>query len=201
MKKIFLDLDGVIVDFKKGYVDRVNEQEPGFLDKIGYRGNFKEIEDQIRSHYESIAPNDKERNKAKYRAKAKFWSFVKGDVQWWVDLPWMPDGKELFNSLNTLRQNGIIVEFNILSAPSKSDPCVPDAKRKWLDRHNISRNFDRIVVDNDKYKFAENSDDILIDDNSKKLYDWQGAGGTPILHENTSNTLMKLNKILLKDNS
>lgn len=194
-------MDGVIVNFAKGYEDRVNEREPGFLDKIGYHGDFKELEDLIEAYYASIAPNDKERNKAKYRAKAKFWSFVTGDVQWWVDLPWMPDGKELFNSLNTLRQTGVIAEFNILSAPSKCDPCVPGAKRKWLDRHNISKDFDRIIMDNDKYKFAENSDDILIDDTPKKLHAWQNAGGTPILHSNTSRTLSVLNKILLKDNS
>ena len=193
-------MDGVTVNFAKGYEDRVNEREPGFLEKINYKSDFKDIEDLMQIYYENIAPNDREKAKAKYRAKAKFWSFVTGDVDWWVNLPWMPDGKELFSNLNTLRQNNVIAELNILSAPSKTDPVVPGAKRKWLDKQGITKNFDRIIMENDKYKFAESFNDILIDDTPKKLDAWQNAGGTPILHVSTSKTLSDLNQILLKDN-
>lgn len=201
MTRIFLDMDGVIVDFAKGYEDRVNEKEPGFLQKIGYNGDFKKIEDQITDFYIKKATNDIDRSKAKYRAKAKFWSFVTGDKGWWINLNWLPDGKELFNHLYGLRQNGIISEFNILSAPSKVDPIVPVAKREWLEKQGVANKFDRIIMDNDKYKYAENSDDILIDDTPKKLDAWENAGGTPILHKNVSSTLDQLNKILLKNKS
>jgi 5'(3')-deoxyribonucleotidase len=201
MKRIFLDMDGVIVDFAKGYEDRVNEREPGYLEKIGYDGDFKKLEDFITADFERIAPNDKEKKKAKYRASNKFWSFVTGDKQWWIDLPWMGDGKELFNSLRTLRQNEVVSEFAILSAPSKVDPCVPGAKQAWLDKQGVSSSFDRIIFENDKYKYAESFNDILIDDTPKKLDAWQNAGGTPLLHTSTANTLKILNELLLQDNT
>lgn len=194
-------MDGVIVDFAKGYEDRVNERQPGYLEQIGYDGDFKKLEDFITADFASKAPNDREKAKAKYRASAKFWSFVTGDKQWWIDLPWMGDGKELFNSLRTLRQNGVVSEFNILSAPSKVDPCVPGAKKAWLDKQNVSSSFDRIIFENDKYKYAESFNDILIDDTPKKLDAWQNAGGTPLLHTSTANTLKILNELLLKDNT
>lgn len=194
-------MDGVIVDFAKGYEDRVNDRQPGYLEQIGYDGDFKKLEDFITADFASKAPNDKEKAKAKYRASAKFWSFVTGDKQWWIDLPWMGDGKELFNSLRTLRQNGVVSEFNILSAPSKVDPCVPGAKKAWLDKQSVSSSFDRIIFENDKYKYAESFNDILIDDTPKKLDAWQNAGGTPLLHTSTANTLKILNELLLKDNT
>jgi hypothetical protein len=201
MKRIFCDMDGVLVNFEKGYIDRVNEREPGYLEHIGYNGNFTQIEDFIQAEFERIAPNEKERAKAKYRASAKFWSFVTGDIQWWVNLPWMLDGQELFNNLYSLRQNSIISEFNILSAPSKTDPVVPGAKRLWIDKQGLTNKLDRIIMDNDKFKYEESHNDILIDDTEKKLNDWINAGGTGILHKNTAETLTKLNELLLKDNS
>lgn len=192
-------MDGVIVNFSKGYVERANQKEPGFLDNIGFNGDFKELDALMQKYFAMNAPNEKEKDKAKYRGDAKFWSFIKGDVQWWENLEWMPDGKELFNNLYTLRQNGLISELSILSAPSKSDPIVPEGKRKWIAKHNLTNKLDRQIFENDKYKYVESNNDILIDDTFKKLDDWQNAGGTPILHTSTAKTLSELNKILLKD--
>jgi hypothetical protein len=197
MKSIFLDMDGCIVNFQKGYEDRVNEREPGFLEKIGYAGDFKSIEDNIERYYVSIAPNEKERSKAKYRAGAKFWSFVSGDMQWWLNLEWLPGGIMLVETLSGLRKNDVIKEFNILSSPGKSDPVVEPGKRKWLDKQSVSNRFDRIIIDREKYKYVRNHDDILIDDTPKKIDEWIHAGGTGILHKNVDETLSSINKILL----
>ena len=199
MKRVFLDMDGVIVNFAKAFEVRAEEREPGFLVGIGYRGDFKEIEDLIQLKYEKEAKTEKEKKKAKYKAKDKFWKFVFGDVNWWVDMECLPDGKELFDALNTMRKNGLIGELNILSAPAKRDPCVPDAKRKWLEKHGVTPCMDRIIIENDKYKFAETNNDILIDDTVDKLTDWANAGGTPLLHKNTVKTLDTLNSILVKN--
>lgn len=194
-------MDGVIVNFAKGYVDRVNQVDPEYLKQIGWNGNFDDIEMYMQRHFESIAPNEKEKEKAVFRAGAKFWGYIRGDVQWWENLEWMPDGKELFNHLYMLRQNGIISEFNILSAPSKTDDTVPAAKRSWLDKHDVTSKMDRVIIDNDKFKYAESFNDILIDDTTRKLDAWANAGGTPLLHKNTQSTLEVLNNILLKDKS
>lgn len=198
-------MDGVLVDFEKGYMDRVNERDPEYLKTIGYVAgtdvNTKNIEDFMQADFERKAPNAKEKAKAKYRASNKFWSFVRGDVQWWVNLPWMPDGRELFNNLYTLRQNGIIGELSILSAPSKTDPIVPAAKHKWIAKYGLTDKLDRIIIDGDKFKYAESHNDILIDDTQKKLDAWISAGGTGILHTSTAKTLEELNKYLLKDSN
>jgi len=199
MKRIFLDMDGCIVNFSKGYENRINQLNPGYLDKIGYKGDFKSIDKLMQSDFEGMAKNEKQKGKAKYRASNKFWSYIMGDIDWWINLEWMPDGKELFNNLYVLRQNGIISELNILSSPSKSDPIVSQAKHMWLDKHGLIDKFDRIIMENDKYKYAESFNDILIDDTHKKIDDWVNAGGTPIFHTSTSKSLTELNNILIKN--
>lgn len=197
--RIYCDLDGVLVNLEKGYINKVNSVYPKFLDEIGYDGNFKNIDRLLTLHFEKLASNDKEKAKAKFRASAKFWSFIRGDENFWINLEWMPDGKELFNSLVTLRENNIISELSILSAPSKSDPIVPQGKRAWLSKNNVTSKVDNVIIDGDKFKYANDSNDILIDDTMKKLDAWKSANGTPIFHTNTSNTLSILNKILLNN--
>ena len=66
--KIFVDMDGVIVDFIRGW------KEIGISDK-----SFHEYEDIV--------------GKSKIYEQLR----EKGGVSWWADLKWLPDGKELWN--------------------------------------------------------------------------------------------------------
>lgn len=199
--RIFLDLDGVLVNFEKGYIERVNEIEPDWFDKIGYKGGpfFKEMEKLIKAYYEKMSVNEKELSKAKFRASAKFWSFINGDAKWWLDLEWMPGGRELFDYCLTLRKENIISELNVLSSPSISDrETVINAKKDWLKKHGIFSSFDQVIIDSDKSAYCKGSGDILIDDTLKKINSWNDKGGYAIHHTELQNTIEKLNYKLMR---
>lgn len=174
---IFCDLDGVLVDLEKGFTDIPANTE---------RLTMKEYE-------------------AKH-GKNSIWGIIdKMGETFWADLPWTKDGRELWDYLK--RYNPII-----LSAPSQSKACV-FGKISWVKRNlNIDEepvrkpdNFKRdtkFVLYNNKSAFvapAKNifqCDIILIDDYKEKLNKWTAAGGTGILHNDSTDTIRVLEEIM-----
>lgn len=109
--------------------------------------------------------------------------------QFWADLPWTSNGKELWNF--------IISEFPynsyILSAPIK--PKTIEGKSIWIRRelqihdkpavgYEAWDGISRIIFEKKKFLICQGINDILIDDSPRKLEDWVKAGGTGILHSN-----------------
>ena len=82
--RIFCDMDGVIADFDT---------------------RFKTL------NSEKISPGEYE---SKY-GKEKFWDFIdkENGVKFWVGIPWMKDGKELWDFIKKYNPS-------LLSAPSKN---------------------------------------------------------------------------------
>ena len=156
MNKIYVDLDGVLVDFTKGYED-----------------------------LSGIKPKDAEKMYA--NDIPAFWKPINdAGYEWWANLDWTKDGKELWNYI--LPHNP-----TILTAPSKGEAC-PKGKNIWVDRElgvEIP-----VFIERDKYKYAE-PNHILIDDTKKKIEDWVDAGGIGILHGNTKDTIKLLKEILV----
>ena len=154
--KIFCDMDGVIVNFVKGY-----EEISGFNKK------------QAEKIYHSNPP--------------RFWGPINNaGYEWWANLDWMPDGKELWN---------YILPYNptILTAPSKGEAC-PKGKKIWTERELGGEI--PVIIERDKYKYAE-PNNILIDDTKQKIDDWIDAGGIGIWHKNTRDTIKQLEEILI----
>lgn len=124
----------------------------------------------------------------KYRAqwgKLKFWDDIqKKGVYYWSEMPWMPDGKKLWDYIKRLNAK-------VLSAPADFDECKI-GKKKWVKRYLGNPT---TILTKQKEKYA-NSRSILIDDRPKYLNRWINAGGIGILHENTNKTLKELNRIL-----
>jgi len=153
--KIFCDMDGVIVAFNKGY-----EELSGYT--LEYAEKVYKTDPQI------------------------FWKPINdAGYEWWANLEWMPDGKELWNYI--LPHNP-----TILTAPSKGEDC-PKGKRIWTKRELGDEI--PVIIERDKYKYAE-SNHILIDDTKEKVEDWVNAGGIGILHGNTKDTIKLLKEIL-----
>ena len=99
-------------------------------------------------------------------------------------MPWMPDGKELWDAIKDKKPT-------ILSAPSKS-PSSRLGKRLWV-QNNIS-GAPLILAAAEKKKNYARKDAILIDDRISNINDWNNSGGIGILHTSTASTLNKLSK-------
>lgn len=121
---------------------------------------------------------------------------------YWTEMPWMPDGQELWN---------YIAKYNptILSAPSKNSTSK-SGKVKWLEKHIKLPNYQvqtkakhgwdgtsKIILNSDKWRYATGPMDLLIDDTRKKVDAWRHAGGTAILHTSTADTIQELQKLNL----
>lgn len=151
IKKLFVDMDGVLVDFNEGYKKLTG------IELVGYNNNFDGFWDPIN----------------------------KGGVSFWSSLPWMPDGKILWNYIGKYRPS-------LLSAPSKSNTSKI-GKQLWVVQ-NIPHVKLILAARQDKRKYAR-SGYVLIDDREDNIKEWEDAGGTSILHTSALNTIEKLKEI------
>ena len=149
--KFYCDMDGVLVDFNKGYLK---------LTGIDISGQYL---------------NDK-----------GFWKPIdEGGVDFWYNLPWMPDGKTLWNYIEKYKPD-------ILSAPSREDSSRV-GKNKWVNKHLPGVHLILRSVEHKK-EFASPTS-VLIDDRKENIDSWVEAGGIGILHTNTPDTIKQLKKL------
>ena len=151
--KIYCDMDGVLTNFDK---------------------RFKE------SNPEKLSP-------AQYQTKYgtdKFWQLIDGEigVKFWVGMPWMPDGKELWSYIEKYNPT-------LLSAPSKENESRL-GKRLWV-KNNIPGTKLILSAASKKQNYS-GTNRILIDDRPDNIEQWRSRGGIGILHTNTADTLKQL---------
>jgi len=114
-------------------------------------------------------------------------------IEWWATIPWLSDGKELWNYIYEITPKG---NLYILSSPARDKEHKSEkGKWKWLKENGIEAQIgsDHIIITEDKHKHVQNEKSILIDDTPKKINKWVNAGGIGILHTSTKDTLNKLN--------
>ena len=152
---IYSDMDGVLVDFDE---------------------RFKRFSG-------GISPKDYE---DKY-GKDKFWDLIDKEtgVRFWVGMPWMSDGKQLWDYIKTYNPT-------LLSSPSRSNSSRM-GKRIWRKRNLPSTKL--VLAQASKKQNYANPDSILIDDRASNVDQWVKAGGIGILHINTASTINKLKEL------
>ena len=156
--KIYCDMDGVLVDFDRGYKELTGKE----------------------THHVDV------------QGKNEFWNTFKQSLQdkkmsekdYWANLQWMPDGKELWDHIKQYNPE-------LLSAPTR-DPQSCWGKRIWV-KKNIPGTPLILAAAPMKKNYAR-KDAILIDDKISNINEWNEAGGIGILHTSTSTTLDKLSK-------
>ena len=152
--EIYCDMDGVLCDFDKRFMEFSNDIPPG--------------------KYES-----------KFGKKA-FWKLIseKG-VGYWVGIPWMSDGKQLWSYIKPYNPS-------LLSAPSMEESSRL-GKRLWV-RNNIPGTKLILRSAEQKQEFA-NPNAILIDDRPSNIEQWRAKGGIGILHTSADETIEQLKKL------
>jgi hypothetical protein len=151
--QIYLDMDGCITNFDK----RFKDLNPEHLTAAEYQ--------------------------TKYGIE-KFWDFIdeENKVKFWVGMPWMSDGKQLWDYIKDKNPT-------LLSAPSRK-PSSRLGKRLWI-KNNIPGT-PLILAAADKKQNYSQKDAILIDDRPDNVEQFRSKGGIGILHTNTENTIKQL---------
>jgi len=116
----------------------------------------------------------------------KFWdSISKVGVKFWEKIPWLKEGKKLWNYIS--KHNPIL-----LSAPSR-DHSSKVGKRKWVE--NNLPGVELILTQKENKKNYAYKSHVLIDDDEQNIKDWIEAGGIGILHRSFEETKEKLKKL------
>ena len=150
---IYCDMDGVLVDFEKGYHDLTGTSTKQFP-----------------------------------KGDNSFWQPISdAGAEFWATLPWMPDGRELWNYIKKYKPN-------ILSSPSQ-DPSSKVGKEAWLQMHLQGGYKKAYFYGRANKQLFSDKNRILIDDLPNTISEWNAKGGIGILHTSASNTIKELKKL------
>jgi hypothetical protein len=105
------------------------------------------------------------------------------EYDYWVNLPWMPDGKNLFNYIKKYSPY-------ILTAPSLN-PESKQGKREWFEKElsGAKNIYFRKALSKPDFSGKNR---ILIDDRADTIDLWKSKGGIGIYHTSANDTLKQL---------
>ena len=156
IRRIFLDMDGVIANFSDKAISAVSGCSLEEAAKISDRLVEHDFHGVL-----GITEDD-------------FWRSIDamGD-QFWAELPPYPWMNELVATIDKF------APWTILSAPSMHPSCAA-GKMKWIYKH-FGSNFRNFALAPRKWQFARSADQVLIDDKYSNITEWIQHGGIGIL--------------------
>lgn len=152
-KTICLDMDGVLADFVAGMCIAHGRDNP-YTTKTEQGDFFMEREWGITT--------------------GELWDKAQSN-EFWENLPWMPDGEDLLNTI----LNVVSVE-QIFILTRAIDENFVKGKIRWVEKHTPELLNHLIIVFGTKEHFAA-PDNILIDDYDLNVMEFTEAGGKAIL--------------------
>ena len=157
--KIYCDMDGVLVDFEKGVIDKMNEELGSDNPKLPKYAN--KVIEQLGRNY--ITRDDiKKYSPGKSKAATNYmYALVHDDEDFWSNLPWQPGGKRLWAYI---RQYDPDILTSPMDKGGKNESL--SGKLTWV-KNNLGLSPEKVNFAHDKWKFAVSDDgepNILIDD-------------------------------------
>ena len=123
------------------------------------------------------------------KVKKEDWKkVVELSPDFWADLEWKQDGKQLWNYIK-------VYDPIILSARPKTDPDAVKGKLAWIRKH-LGSKFAKTAIITMGIMKQEHAGkrNILIDDYDRNIKQWRTAGGIGILHKDTHSSIEQLRK-------
>jgi len=151
------------------------QQYPIFCDLDGVLADFEEGVRKIFRKEVKTIPNN------------QLWSTLARQQNFYGELPWMKDGKLLWEGIKHLKPT------IITAAPRGS--WAGGQKREWVRRH-LGEDI-RIIISTRKFEHCPPNPPmaILIDDRRSNCEAWEVAGGISIFHESTLETIERLQEL------
>lgn len=148
--KVFLDMDGVLVDFVKGA-----------LLKHGHADPYQQAENLGNWDIDHMCCTSKEE-------RDNYWKSF--DYDFWRNLDWMPDGKDI---LSHIEERFGKENIRIFTAPTRANrgACI-DAKLDWAEEHLPGY---QVMTGRDK-GFCASEGILLIDDADHNVEAYQKNG-------------------------
>jgi hypothetical protein len=117
----------------------------------------------------------------------KFWNFIDNEigVRFWVGIPWMPDGEQLWDYIKKYKPT-------LLSAPSRNNESRL-GKRLWVKKYIPGTKL--ILASRQNKQDYAKPNAILIDDRPDTITEWENRGGIGILHKSAEETISKLKEL------
>ncbi len=150
---VFLDLDGVLFDFRAG-VKRVHQRKLDYNESNYGVWNFERIWGM---------------------SQGEFWGPINDCPNFWRDLPLTEEARDI---VSLVSDYFIDEQIAILTAPSMAPNCVP-GKRAAVKKHfpMLAR---KIIFANTK-RFVSGPGKVLIDDSDTNCQEWTEEEGTSII--------------------
>ena len=175
--RIFCDLDGVLVDFDRGFLE-------------------------LPENTEKLTPKEYERK----NGKNSIWPMIdKLGEDFWTNLQWTKDGRELWDYLK--RFDPIILSAPSQHPGCLTGKAKWVKNNLGIDQDPVRDPKDfteetRFILANHKHDYVEpaktllNREPVLIDDFIKKLEKWSAAGGIGILHNDATDTIRVVEELV-----
>ena len=164
---IYLDMDGVLANFERG---------------------VKEL-----CGIEPLSQNGKRQD---LQLDALMWERIRETEHFYDRLELMPGAKELFDRIYEKYGD----QCEILTGIPREENGIVTAeqdKRNWTCRMLSDTVKVHAVCRKQKQNYCRGPEDILIDDREKTIREWNGAGGTGILHVSAEDTFRQLKNMNL----
>lgn len=149
---VFLDLDGVLVDFINGMCHAHGREHP-----YNNEENFGAYSIEECWGIET----------------SELWK-VANEPEFWSSLDWLPDGRELYK--NVIEAAGA---ENVTILTSGNHPSAAAGKVQWIHKH-LPEVREQYLIGPQKSVCAR-SDAVLLDDNDQNVYNFRKAGGHALL--------------------
>jgi hypothetical protein len=169
---IFCDMDGVLVNFDKGYQD-LTGMSTHHVDAQGKKEFWKAFRQGLENSGES-------------------------EKHYWANLDWQPGGKELWDYIKEYNPYILTAPSVNFDLPydqryNREYNESMQGKLEWVQRlSNMRKIYFASAVN--KPKFA-GSNKILIDDRKDTIDSWNANGGIGILHTSAENTIKQLKEL------
>lgn len=165
--KIYLDMDGVLADFQKGFklINPEHFDTEQYITKYGKNSFWRLIDNYGRRHF-------------------------------FASLDWTEGGKELWRYVKYNFKN-VSILTSLGKSDRDGDYTREGKRDWLHKNIPELRDYQIIMVDGKggKKEYAD-SNSIIIDDTLSIINDWRERNGIAIHHKNTANTINKLKKIL-----
>jgi hypothetical protein len=184
--QIFCDMDGVLVDLVGGVGDLVYADPPKDASKKYIKAQHQAME---ALEGKPLKDENLDKNSPFFKKEARTFLYrvMMNNRHFWMDLNWLPGGKELWNYIEKY-------DPIILSKPTDLQAVI--GKKKWVKDH-IGLPKERVQIRYDKTPYAQHNGriGILIDDFESNTSKFKDAGGLTILYTDPQEAIKELKSL------